>query len=183
MQVAITFDDGYASLREQALPILKAAGAVATVFLNTGQIAAGGLRNISNAALGYYPDELFLSQRDVVELAAEGWSIGSHGVDHIDLTRTGEDEAREELGASKRAIEKLLSAECMLFAYTWGRHDRRLRDLVAEAGYRHAFSGWHGPLRADSDRWALPRINVASEYAMSDFKAIVLGDWDYLGWI
>jgi len=35
LQVAITFDDGYVSLADVALPILKELGAVATVFANT----------------------------------------------------------------------------------------------------------------------------------------------------
>jgi peptidoglycan/xylan/chitin deacetylase (PgdA/CDA1 family) len=183
LQVAITFDDGYASLRDTALPILRDVGAVATVFLNTGQIGECEVRGASDPSLGYYPKEHFLSHRDVLALAAAGWSIGSHGVGHIDLTRAAGDQTREELHRSRRAIEALLSVPCTLFAYTWGRHDQELRDMVAKAGYRYAFSGHHGPLHPDSDCWALPRINVAREYTLSDFHAIVRGDWDYVGWI
>ncbi len=30
---------------------------------------------------------------------------------------------------------------------------------------------------------AFPRINVAQNYSLEDFRAIVRGDWDYLGWV
>jgi peptidoglycan/xylan/chitin deacetylase (PgdA/CDA1 family) len=183
LQVAITFDDGYASLHDVALPVLQSLGAVAAVFLNTGCIGAGQARKTSDAALGYYPNELFLSWRDVDHLLAEGWSVGSHGVGHLDLTCTCERAARKELAASKSMIESILFTPCTLFAYTWGRHTASLRRLVADAGYQYAFAGRHGPVRADPNPLALPRINVSNEYTMSDFKAVVCGDWDYLGWI
>ena len=182
LQVAITFDDGYASLHDVALPILKDVGAVATVFPNTG-IIAGGARNSSNSALGYYPNEFFLSWRDLEGLAKEGWSVGSHGVGHLDLTAACEETARRELTASKKTIENVISVPCTLFAYTWGKHTPCLRRLVAEVGYQYAFSGRHEPLQADGDPLAVPRINISNEYTMSDFKAVVSGDWDYLGWI
>lgn len=183
LQAAITFDDGYANLHDVALPILNDLGAVAAVFVNTGCIAPGGNRKTSDARLGYYPNELFLSWRDVEGLAAKGWSVGSHGVGHLDLTRTCEERAHTELSASKNMIENVLSVPCTLFAYTWGRHTPRLQRLVADAGYRYAFAGRHGRVHANGSPFAVPRINVSNEYTMSDFKAIVRGHWDYLGWI
>ena len=184
LQVAITFDDGYASLRDQALPILKRVGAVATVFLNTGQIAAGAIRNISNSALGYYPDERFLSQQDVVQLAAEGWSIGSHGVGHIDLTRARRRRSppgtrRFKAGDRETSVDRMrhclpIRGEGTIVGCgTWSqKRDTGMRSR-----------GSMGPCATNENPMAIPRINVAREYTMSDFKAIVRGDWDYLGWI
>jgi peptidoglycan/xylan/chitin deacetylase (PgdA/CDA1 family) len=183
LKVAITFDDGYASLHDVALPILRDVGAVAAVFLNTGCIGTGETRYTSDASLGYYPKEFFLSWQNLRHLAEEGWTVGSHGVGHLDLTAVGEDTARRELAASKSMIEKTMALPCATFAYTWGKHTPGLRQLVAEAGYRNAFSGRHGPVQPDGDPLAVPRINVSSEFSMSDFKSIVRGDWDYLGWI
>jgi hypothetical protein len=42
-------------------------------------------------------------------------------------------------------------------------------------------SGLHGPVAAGFDAMAVPRINVARDYSLDDFKAVVRGDWDYLG--
>jgi len=183
LQVAITFDDGYVNLADVALPILRDLDAVASVFANTGCIGAGSERKPSNAALGHYPNEVFMSWEDMRVLSEAGWSIGSHGVRHIDLTLASEEIARQELATSKSMIENSISIPCTAFAYTWGKHTPELRRLVAETGYRYGFAGRHGALQAGGDPLAIPRINVSSEYTMSDFKAIVRGDWDYLGWI
>ena len=181
-QVAVSFDDGYACLADGPMSILAELGTSGTVFLNTGMIATGD-RKLSNPDLGHYPSEAFLLWREVEQLAERGWTIGSHGVDHVDLTTANDDVVKHQLSESKRHIEGVLHADCQYFAYTWGHHSAGVRALVKAAGYRLAFSAEHGPIPADVEAMAVPRINVANEYTMDDFKAIVRGDWDYLGWV
>ncbi len=179
--VAITFDDGYASLRDKALPVLRDLGAVASVFITTGRIA-DQTRNPSDPVLGHYPEEVFLSWRDVEDLAVAGWTIGSHGVDHIDLTAASAAAADAQLRVSKRVIETRFEPADFTYAYPWGRHNSASRQAVAQAGYRYALSCEHAPVRDGFDRWAVPRINISKDYSLNDFAAVVAGDWDYLGW-
>jgi peptidoglycan/xylan/chitin deacetylase (PgdA/CDA1 family) len=180
LQVAITFDDGYSTLRDVAFPILDEVGAKPCVYLNTGWIHASD-RRPSEPSLGHYPGERFLSWRDVGDLAAGGWTIGSHGADHLDLTKLPEEVVRPQLADSKAAIEARLGGPCEAFAYTWGRSTPRLRELTSAAGYRHAMSGRHGPVTKDFDAMAVRRINIANDFSLADFRAVVRGDWDYLG--
>jgi peptidoglycan/xylan/chitin deacetylase (PgdA/CDA1 family) len=180
LQVAITFDDGYASLHDQVAPLLAEYGATATVYLNTGRIGHS-TRNASDAALGHYPNEHFLTWSEVGSLVDAGWTIGSHGVEHLDLTRQDADAVARELADSKREIEFRLGQPCQHFAYTWGRFTPTLQHAVRNAGYISAVSGLHGPVTSDSDRYALPRIDVRAEYELRDFVDVVKGHWDYLG--
>lgn len=180
--VAITFDDGYAALKEHASPILADFGCTATVFLNAGEIADAERRS-SNVEDGYYPGEQFLTWRDVDALRAMGWRFGSHGVHHLDLTRVDAATAKYELTTSKAMIERRLGSSCDLFAYPYGHNHSSLRTAVRAAGYRYAFAGDHSSLTGLSDRFRLPRINVAKEYARDDLVAILRGDWDYLHWV
>jgi peptidoglycan/xylan/chitin deacetylase (PgdA/CDA1 family) len=182
LQVSITFDDGYASLYAAALPILREFGATAAAFLNTGCIASETRRR-SDAAAGHYPREEFLLWREVEDLAAAGWEIGSHGVDHLDLTAQPVDTVRSQLKISRTRIGQMLGTCLPVFSYTWGRHTERLRQLVAEAGYTHAVCGVHGALTDKTKPLAIPRLHIANGYSLDDFKAIVRGDWDYLGWV
>jgi peptidoglycan/xylan/chitin deacetylase (PgdA/CDA1 family) len=181
LQAAITFDDGYASLHGAALPILRGAGGP-SAFLNTGSIGVID-RKVSDPALGHYPDETFLLWHEVEDLAAAGWEIGSHGVDHLDLTIQPDSIVRTQLNASRARIGEVLSSCSPIFSYTWGRHTSHLRRLVAECGYRGAVAGVHGAVNKSSDPMAIPRIDIARGYTLDDFKAIVRGDWDYLGWL
>lgn len=182
VQAAITFDDGYSSLHSAALPILTDAGVVASAFLNTGWIETD-TRRPSDAAQGHYPQEQFLLWREVEALAASGWDIGSHGIDHLDLTRQPDDVVDRELRLSRRHIEQAALVCSTIFSYTWGRHNMHLRSMVKAAGYTHALAGIHGPVSESDDPFAVPRINIDRHCTLDDFKAIVRGDWDYLGWL
>ncbi|MGH6846051.1 MAG: polysaccharide deacetylase family protein [Methylocella sp.] len=180
--LSITFDDGYACLRDNALPVLADFGLTAAVFLNTGEMG-GQERRRSREERGYYPGEQFLTWRDVENLVAAGWSIGSHGVGHVDLTAASAETRRNELAISKQTIEERTGAACNLFAYTWGRNNGRLREAVRRSGYSYALAGGHAAVNHRCDRFAIPRIHVAKEYTLDDLSAIVRGDWDYLGWV
>jgi peptidoglycan/xylan/chitin deacetylase (PgdA/CDA1 family) len=180
--IAITFDDGYAALRDHASAILADFGCAATAFLNVGEIADKERRS-SRAEDGYYPGEQFLTWRDADALLAAGWYFGSHGVRHLDLVRADDATAGNELSASKLIIEQHLGTTCDMFAYPWGRNSPDLRAEVRAAGYRYGFAGYHSRLTAKSDPLALPRINVAKEYSRDDLAAILRGDWDYLYWV
>jgi peptidoglycan/xylan/chitin deacetylase (PgdA/CDA1 family) len=180
--VAITFDDGYATLLDRASAVLTEFGCGAAVFLNAGEIA-DETRRSSRTEDGYYPGEEFLTWHDVDVLYAAGWQIGSHGVHHVDLSTADTATVREELDTSKQIIELRLGKACDMFAYPWGRNNIRLRSEVTSAGYRYAFTGSHESVTAKSDPFALPRINVAKDYLRDDLVAIMRGDWDYLYWL
>lgn len=180
LRVAITFDDGYASLHDSVATILAEHGATATVFLNTGWIGETA-RKVSDAAQGHYPHECFLTWREVETLAEAGWTVGSHGVEHLDLTRQDAIAVARELANSKREIESRLGRPCRHFAYPWGRFTPALKRAVEEAGYVSALSGLHGSVSSAFDRYALPRIDIRAEYELRDFVDVVTGRWDYLG--
>jgi peptidoglycan/xylan/chitin deacetylase (PgdA/CDA1 family) len=179
--IAITFDDGYAGLRDHASNILAEFGSSATAFLSVREIADEGRRS-SRYEDRYYPGEQFLTWRDVDALLAAGWHIGSHGFRHLDLISADTATIRNELSASKRVIEQRLGRTCDMFSYPWGRNNPRVRAEVRSAGYRYGFATYHSGLTAKSDPFALPRINVSNEYSRDDLVAILRGDWDYLHW-
>jgi peptidoglycan/xylan/chitin deacetylase (PgdA/CDA1 family) len=182
LEIAVTFDDGYATVKDRALPIMNALGLTATVFLNTSFIGTVG-RTASDPAAGHYPDQEFMSWQDVDELLERGWIVGSHGARHLDLVRQSDATVREELLTSKRDIERISAGAYLYFAYTNGRSSARVRRLVAESGYRWGLSTIHGDVRADGEAFAVPRINIDARYSMDDFQAILKGDWDYLRFV
>ena len=180
LRVAITFDDGYASLTDPITHILQDAGMSATVYLNTALIDETGGR-ASDPALGHYPDEIFLSWNGASKLRDRGWTIGSHGMEHLDLTALPSDRVAAELAGSRQCLEKRFGTSCRHFAYTWGRNSKEVRDAVREAGYEFAAAAVHRPLSGSDDRFAFPRVNIHHDYSIEDFVAIVRGDWDFLG--
>jgi peptidoglycan/xylan/chitin deacetylase (PgdA/CDA1 family) len=180
LQVALSFDDGYASLHDQVAPLLPA-GVGATVYVNTALMGEHS-RQRSDASKGHYPHDEFLLWSEVAALQRAGWLIGSHGVEHTDLTAVSSAQADAELRQSRHVIEQRLQQPCRHFAYTWGRFNRSVQQQVRAAGYATAVSCLHGPLTTQSDSYALPRIDVRADYSIEDFAAVVSGHWDFLGY-
>jgi len=179
LQVAITFDDGYESVYDLALPIMEKHGITATVYLNTGMIDESR-NNDSIPEQGHYQGEKFMTWPQVRKLVEKKWNIGSHGVQHYDLTKMDVADVNHELKQSKQDIEQKLKISCTDFSYTWGHYNTEVKNLVAEAGYSSSVSGEHGPLEEDSSQFAIPRVDIRKDYQLNDFKAVVFGHWDYL---
>lgn len=179
LRVALTFDDGYATVHDVAGPVLAEFGCTATVFLNTGHIAHGA-RKRSDTAQGHYSGESFMTWTEAARLAGHGWTLGSHAVHHADLTALDAPTLERELAESKAAVESNSGRPCTQFAYPWGRHSRKVQAAVKAAGYSCAVGGIHGAVRITSDRFALPRIDVRREYEIGDFEAAIRGRWDFL---
>lgn len=117
----LTFDDGYASLKE-VLPWLKGQGIPVTLFINPDYAAGKAYRES--------PKEQYLTPEDLAELDVE---IGMHGFQHLDVTKMSEDEFREFVEQSYQQSSIINQQSFIPFwAYTWGRHnvmtDRVLRD-------------------------------------------------------
>ena len=82
--VVLSFDDGYTSLYEAVLPVLQPLGFSATAFLVFDLIGlnAGQAQSITPAI-----DRDMLGWSQIAELMACGFEIGSHTLQHADLTR------------------------------------------------------------------------------------------------
>jgi peptidoglycan/xylan/chitin deacetylase (PgdA/CDA1 family) len=181
---AITFDDGYASVHHHAFPIMSELGIPATVYLVAGAIN-DDKPACSNNFSGLYPDEDMLIWEQVRELQAGKVQMGSHLVHHKDLTSLDSATATEELELSKKMIEDRIGAECSSFCFPWGKHNLPAVKAVRSAGYKNAVVTIQGRYQRDAgaDLFRIPRADIRREYSLNDFKAVVRGDWDYLGYI
>jgi len=179
LRVVLSFDDGYETLYSKAMPEMAHFGFPGIVYLNSGYLS-GDTHRPSEPALGHYPDEHFLLWSEADALLAAGWQVGGHGVEHLDLTTLDREQVVNQLLRCKHDIESHLRHPCEHFAYTWGHYNTQVRQDVVAVGYRSAVAGLHGPVRTRSDRHALPRVDVRSEYGLDDFVAIVTGRWDFL---
>jgi peptidoglycan/xylan/chitin deacetylase (PgdA/CDA1 family) len=177
---AITWDDGYASVHDSALGILRRHKFPATIYLSVGVINKGYGLN-SDRDPGLYPGLRMLTWEQIADLQSFGLTLGSHLVHHLDLTRLSSDRATAELCTSRRMIEEHTNRDCLDFAYPWGRATQRNAKLVREAGFRSAVTALHGPVPANYDPMLIPRVDIRRDYNLNDFEAILNGDWDYLG--
>ena len=154
--VAITFDDGMKSVHTHALPVLRDHGVASHLFLATGSV--GGNNRWAAQPEGI-PELEMLGWKEIEGLHGAGMRIESHTHSHPDLRSAGGSAMSEECERADRLIEERLGRRPAYFAYPYGRHDARTRDL-ARSRYRAAVTVKLGELRGGDDPAALPRLDT-----------------------
>lgn len=135
--VAVTFDDAFRSVRENALPGLQRHGVPATVFVPTGYLGRQpGWRMETSGDR----DETVMTAEEIVGLPRDLIDIGSHTVDHPHLTKLPDGDVAAQFSESRAMLEKLLGRPVDTLAFPYGDHDGRVVEQARAAGYRFVYT-------------------------------------------
>jgi peptidoglycan/xylan/chitin deacetylase (PgdA/CDA1 family) len=155
--VAITFDDGYASTVDHAVPLLVDRGLPATIFCVAGHL--GGINDFGTQA-ARAPRLRLASATALAALPGQSVEIGSHGMEHRPLSGVGEDAARREIVHSRQALEDAVGTRVSWFAYPYGAPPSdAARDLVHRT-YTGACTADNRAVEPAADRYSLPRVDA-----------------------
>ena len=172
--LAVTFDDGYRSVVELGLPVLRELGIPATLFVPSAKIATGAPMSwpgIDHWVGTAYGDELVgMSWEEAAILAEAGWEIGSHTRTHPHLTDLDEAALATELAESRAEIERRLGRPCLTIAYPYGDADERVERAAAVAGYEAAAALPTGRIPSHPSRLMWPRLMVGRGETDSDYR-------------
>jgi peptidoglycan/xylan/chitin deacetylase (PgdA/CDA1 family) len=163
--VIITFDDGYQDNYQNALPILRKAGFVATVFVTSGKLNQSWRWEKERGR----PEARVLSEQQIRQLAAAGWDIGSHTMTHKRLTQESMKVVQAELENSRTALEKIVARPVRSFAYPFGAFNTAVAKAVQSAGYDAAVTTLPGTSDCKGGFYTLPRYRVNGNHSFSDF--------------
>lgn len=125
------------------------------------------------------PVDSTLSWEQVLKMQSAGVGFGSHTHTHPILTHLSLENVRVETQASKALIEQNLSGSCDCFTYPNGNWSPQVRDVVAESGYKFAFTTEAGAWTSDVDPLAIPRLNVSEENIVGWNKHFSSAVFDY----
>jgi peptidoglycan/xylan/chitin deacetylase (PgdA/CDA1 family) len=169
--LAITFDDGFASVLERAFPTLSSLGLVGTVFAVTDFAENGELLDwpgIDGWRETHESELRGLTWAELDQLAAGGWEVGSHTRTHPRLTQLDDDAVADELAGSRAACERALSRPCRSLAYPFGDVDERVIIGARTAGYEAAASLPVGVVSATQFLW--PRVGIYRKDLLGRFR-------------
>jgi len=155
--VILTFDDGYADFYTTALPILRAHDFRATAYVVSGFV---GWPNYMTAA-------------QVLEADRSGIEIGSHTVNHPNLTNLSSVSVRSQLIDSKRFLEHLLGHSVTSFCYPSGKVNSTVAWQVADVGYESATTTVFGFRHTLADRYIWTRLRISGGETRDQFAAAV----------
>ena len=161
--VVLTFDDGFACMHENVLPILNEFGFRATFFIVPGYV---GTTLWGDPVTGRWSREPspgrvacpVMCWEQVLGLHRAGMEIGSHTLSHRNLTDLPEQDARREVTESRRVLEQMLATRVRGFSYPRGCVTQALAHLVQESGYDYACTTQPGDLSSAMHRFLLPRV-------------------------
>jgi glycosyltransferase involved in cell wall biosynthesis/peptidoglycan/xylan/chitin deacetylase (PgdA/CDA1 family) len=134
--VVLTFDDGYADLSSEALPLLRRHETPATIFLVSQYVGTSNRWDETGELAG----RPLMDWNQVRDMAAHGNEFGAHSQSHAALTRVDPHVAAAEIEGSRHDIEHALGRPVQAFAYPYGLHDADVRKLVERAGYAAGFT-------------------------------------------
>jgi peptidoglycan/xylan/chitin deacetylase (PgdA/CDA1 family) len=152
-QVLVTFDDAYADLDENALPVLQEYGIGATIFVVTSQINGTNAWDKNRGWAHSFP---LLSKDRIQYWASHGMEFGAHSHTHIDLRTIPKTQLEEEIVRSKLELERILARQIISFAYPFGAYNESVRDVVSKS-FELAFTSNRGVNKKLTDRYQLRR--------------------------
>jgi peptidoglycan/xylan/chitin deacetylase (PgdA/CDA1 family) len=154
----ITFDDGYRSVLQCALPIMAELGCPGVIFVPTDYIGDISRFDENTAE----PPEPICGLDELSELEAGAVSVQSHGVSHRPFSELSAQEIEHELVNSKSVLEQGLGKTVELFAFAQGDagvEPSAVSGALWRSGYRAACLFLGGPVRLPAeDPYRLTRI-------------------------
>jgi len=154
---SVTFDDGFTSVLENALPAMAKRNIPATIF-------------VPSACLGQQPpwlDDVHSDRKNVVlteaqlnSLDKKLVSIGSHGRTHHNLLQSNTDEAKKEIIQSKKELENIMNTPIEAISFPHGDFNQTHIDMAIRAGYKHSYSILPELIYAGSADFVRGRVKV-----------------------
>ena len=167
----LTFDDGYADNVQVALPVIRAHGVPAILFLVSDWLVTPPPASQPGA---------YMTRADVETWLAAGLSIGSHSASHRRFSGLDRDEAAREFARSSEALSVLTGRPTRHFACPWGVVDldydsSRDPALAHEAGYRTFFTTRRGKAKNHRDLLSMPRHVLEPEWDLYQLRTLLGG--------
>ncbi|NDA25938.1 MAG: polysaccharide deacetylase family protein [Verrucomicrobia bacterium] len=151
--ITITFDDGFVSNLQSAVPVMREFGCQAINYLVADRI---GKTSDWEAAEGGEARPVMNDVQIREWMAAGNW-IGAHTCTHPRLSQIPRDRAREEITTSKKKLEDRFGIPIDHFAYPYGDYDDAVVEMVREAGFRTACTMDRGVNYQNADPFRLKR--------------------------
>lgn len=150
--VAITFNGGYKSALQKAIPLLLEHDLPFTVFFAPEQVAQNSPQYMS------WDDLRRLARNPLV-------TLGLHPASYTRLAGEEDAEIRRQVNNALTLTRKELRRTPSFFAYPFGEYSLAYRNIIAESGFQAAFGQQSGAAYRGSDLFALPRFALTENYA------------------
>jgi len=145
--IILTIDDGYVDNYEYAYPLLKKYNMKAIIYVIPNKVGITEGNNI------------YLTWEQMKEMRASGLvEIGSHTMDHKDLSTLSKRDQTYQIAESKKIIEEKLDMKVNDLCYPYGRYNPTSMEVAKEAGFSNAITTAYGFKHKFSSRFEWSRV-------------------------
>ncbi|MBL8091834.1 MAG: polysaccharide deacetylase family protein [Anaerolineales bacterium] len=152
--IIITFDDSNLDNYNIAFPIMQKYEFTGVVYIVGRYLGA----------------ENFINAQQAKEMANAGWEIGSHSMNHVDLSTITSDERWYEIHGSREFLEQEIGVPVLTFAYPFGVYDCNIMDVTYQAGYIAGMGLGNSNDQCTYDLFALHRHAIKLEDDIETFS-------------
>lgn len=177
---AVTFDDAFVNVLENAVPALLERRIPVAVFAPSARLGRTPGWEMEPGCTD--ENELILTMEQLRSMPADAVTIGSHTRNHARLPLLSDDDARTEIRGSREELEAGLGRDVKLFAFPYGAHDERTLRICREAGYERVFLITPGTTAFDPAEFAVPRVPVDPFDGALEFRMKLLGAYSWMPW-
>jgi peptidoglycan/xylan/chitin deacetylase (PgdA/CDA1 family) len=153
--VVLTFDDGYRTLTDYAVPALNLYGYAGTIFVITQLMDENSLQ--------------YLTWPQAEALYAAGWKIEPHTKTHASLAGRDRDYQLYEMLGSVQTVQAHIGTAPRFFAYPYGKWDATTIELARQMHLWAAVTELPGAVHDYADRYTLHRVRINGTITMQDF--------------
>jgi len=177
-QAAVTFDDGFQSVIENALPELRARCIPSTLFVPSGCLGEPQKWIENN---DHYDFAEVIVPVEILEKLKDDSlvHIGSHSVTHSNLLKIQEHEAWSEICQSKDDLENIVEREIRGFSFPFGNYSGYHVRVAREAGYKRVFTILPTVILCNS-HFIVGRVYADPSDSLIEFKLKLCGAYRWL---
>lgn len=175
----VTFDDGFVSVKNNALPELRKRNIPATLFVPANCL---GQRPPWLSNTGDTDSGEFIMTADQLKIFKEDhlFSIGSHCLTHRNIKLLDDSEAKKEIFESKKILEDMLKIEVKTVSFPQGAFNDRDVELAKQAGYKRAFSILPTLAYRNADEYVTGRVKASPDDWPLEFRLKLCGAYRWL---
>jgi peptidoglycan/xylan/chitin deacetylase (PgdA/CDA1 family) len=199
-KILITFDDGHITNYNSAAKILDEFSIKASFFIpvnvinrkTEGKISEENqillerhniLSDLKEDIINSYP-RLTMTWSNIIDLDRRGHFIGSHGCNHIRLSKElNTDQLNNEISESKKIIEGKLNKEINSFCWIIGdkkSYSKQASDLIYDSDYKLSFMTCAKPFDKNQNLLQIHRFNIENYFSLARIYFILSGIYELM---
>lgn len=173
--VTFSFDDGWLSQKDNAIPLLNSKGIKGTFGIITNEML--------NADTQLPENQLYMNTAETLAVQTAGHEIASHTKSHANLPTLDASGMVDEIAGSRNILLGTGFAPVSTIVFPYGEHSPAVDQASQDAGYTAGRDDAYGYNTKDTAKFALYVQNVGSGTTLSQVQHWVDVAYDNKVWL